>query len=706
MQALARAVYANAPWTLLDDPLSALDAHTEAHVFSSLFGSNGLLQGRAVILVTHNVNHLNSAGSVLVMEKGQLQYNGTLQEITSTGYDFKGIEPVHSNEGDPKEIDQTFEDKSEKEESSPDEAAISKKSLGFTPYIFYGQMATWKFALAGVLLVALTGLMKLGLQVYLKEWSTTNGRHTGAWIGGFAGFNAAWVVANGLAIWQFTCVMACIASISAHNVEVKALFATVPSYFMATSAGTIINRLSQDIFLMDYEFTLALANWTLQITTLVGMLVFIFVATPWLTLSIIPLGALYVATLLFYTATSKQLQHLQIASKSPLYTLFSSTMTGLETIRAYGAEAHFWSQNDHYLDRSQRPFYLRFAGMRFLRTILCLISFIVAVGLAVLAVGLRHSTDPSLLGLGLSNLTNLALQLSLLLMTFANLENGSVAVSRIHEIASLPAEENSVAKGTSPKMGQWPSAGEIKFEDVRLTYKQDLAPALDGISFHIKAGQKIGICGQSGSGKSSLILSLFHGLQAPLISGKITIDGLEAKDTSLGPWRRAMSLVVQDAFLWHASLRDNLDPERKLEDTVLWSALEHVGMKDAVTELQDKLDTVIDDGGSLSKGQKQLLCLARVLLHKRKIVVLDEASSSLDTKTDEKMHEVINTELAGCTVLAVAHRIATIIDYDWILVMHEGKIVESGTPEELLSLETSKFFSLAASQGISKPTGV
>ncbi|CAL1703415.1 unnamed protein product [Somion occarium] len=680
---LARAVYANAPWTLLDDPLSALDAHTETRVFSSLFGPNGLLQGRAVILVTHNVKHLRSAGHILVMEEGRLRHNGTLQEIVDAGYDLKVIETSHSGDENSKAVDQTFEDKSAEEKSSTEESVISKTSLGFRPYIFYAQMATWKQAVMGLLLVALTGVMKLGLQVYLKEWSTTNDAHADAWIGGYAGFNFVWVVTNIIAIWQFTCIMANTTGKTVHSAEVKSLFAALPTYFMSTPAGTIINRLSQDVFLMDYEFTLALINWTLQLVTLLGMLVFIFVATPWLTLSVIPLGLLYYGTLVFYTATSTQLQHLQIASKSPLYTLFSSTMTGLETIRAYGAEVYFWKQNDMYLDRSQKPFYLRFAGMRFLRTVLSLISFVVAVGLAILSVALRHSTDPSLLGLGLSNLTNLALQLSLLLMTFANLENGSVAVSRIHEVVSLPPEDTSTSTKVSLSVPtNWPSTGEIKFENVQLQYKPDLSPVLHDISFHVKAGQRVGICGQSGSGKSSLILALFHGLQTPLISGKITIDGLE------------------DAFLWHASLRDNLDPERQLSDVDIWSALEHVGMKDAVTTLPDKLDTVIEDGGSLSKGQKQLLCLARVLLHKRKIVVLDEASSSLDVKTDEKMHEVINTELAGCTILAVAHRIATIIDYDWILVMHEGIIVESGTPQELLGLPASKFAALASNQGL------
>ncbi|TFY51002.1 hypothetical protein EVJ58_g10787, partial [Rhodofomes roseus] len=184
------------------------------------------------------------------------------------------------------------------------------------------------------------------------------------------------------------------------------------------------------------------------------------------------------------------------------------------------------------------------------------------------------------------------------------------------------------------------------------------------------------------------------------VSGQISIDGVDIHSLSRSHLRKALSLVAQDPFVWHASIRSNLDPEEVHADAEIWVALDRVGMSDAVAELPEKLDTVLEDGGSLSKGQMQLLCLSRVLLRRRKIVVLDEASSSLDLHTDEKIRAVIRTELSDCTVIAVAHRIATIVDFDVILVMDDGELVEHGTPEDLLARPDSRFARLAASQGI------
>jgi len=332
------------------------------------------------------------------------------------------------------------------------------------------------------------------------------------------------------------------------------------------------------------------------------------------------------------------------------------------------------------------------------------VSFVVAVGLSALAIGLRHSTSPAFLGLALSNLANLSNGLSNLLISMAQSENGSVSISRVHEISNLPPEEETASVVCVPALhekGSWPREGSIKFENVQMRYKPNLEPALKGVSFSVPAGQRVGICGRTGSGKSSIILALFRGLDRSLTSGKISIDDADIQDLPIAQLRDSLSLVAQEPFLWHASLRDNLDPERQLQDRDIWSALQQVGMKEAVSALPDGIETHVEDGGSFSRGQRQLLCLARVLLRRRKIVILDEASSSLDLETDEKMREVIRTELAGCTVIAVAHRLATIMDFDMILVMDEGVVVEWGAPQELLGRSSSRFALLAGSQGLS-----
>ncbi|KAH8077273.1 P-loop containing nucleoside triphosphate hydrolase protein [Cristinia sonorae] len=701
--ALARAVYARAPWTLLDDPLSALDAETEAHVFDSLFGAAGLLKNRAVLLVTHNIKLLEHAHHILVLNEGKIQYQGNLNEITQAGYDLNSRLAlpdggISEEKGRVKVIIEPGEEHVDEQEA--EEPAIAQESLGFTPYLFWARNATWVQFVLAVSIIMLGGLVRIGLQAFLRAWADAKGKNQGEWIGAYAGFTAVLLLTNAFGLWQFTTILAAKAGIGLHNAELKGLLAAAPSYIMATSAGRIINRFSQDIFVVDFEFPMAFLNALVQGSILIGSIIYMLIPAPWLTLSLIPLSLFYYGSLTLYVGTSKQLQHLQAASKSPLYTVFSTTLTGLETIRALRVEEHFKKQNDAFLDRSQKPFFYRFGGIRFLRTILSFIAFVVAVGLSALAIGLRHATSPAFLGLALSNLANLSFGLSNLLISMAQAENGSVSISRVHEISNLPAEEETATVMTPMEKGTWPRQGSVKFENLQMRYKSDLDLALRGVSFSIKAGQRVGICGRTGSGKSSLILALFRAMNRSLTAGRISIDETDIQDVPLTQLRESLSLVAQEPFLWHSSLRDNLDPLRELQDSDIWTALKQVGTHDAVSALPDRLDMVVEDGGSFSRGQRQLLCLARVLLRRRKIVILDEASSSLDLETDEKMREVIRSELADCTVIAVAHRLATIIDFDMILVMDEGVVVESGTPRELLARPTSRFALLAASQGL------
>ncbi|KAK7692905.1 hypothetical protein QCA50_004541 [Cerrena zonata] len=696
--ALARAVYANASWTLLDDPLSALDAETEVHIFESLFGESGLLKNKSVILVTHNVKYLSSADNLVVLAAGRVEYQGS-----PTNYEL----PFDISDTPRPDMDKSGTKQSSPTEHVPEEeeeeAPLQKSSIGWVPYIFFSNMATWTQVGLIVFFVFLGSATQIGIQFYLREWSMSGGQRVGAWIGGYGALSVVSMITVVCLLRQIMMAIVRYAGLNIHKAEINGLFNTAPSYFMTTPVGRIINRFSQDIFLIDFEFPLASMSVLSSFATLLGLVVLIIVPSPYLILVMVPLGVFYYMTLLFYVGTSKKLQHLESASKSPLYTTFSATLSGLECIRALGVESFFENQNDYYLDRSQKPFFFRFGGIRFLRTMLAFISWIVAIGLAALTVGLRDKIDASLLGLALSSLTSLTQTLSVLLMSVAMVENGSVAVSRIHEVVTLPAEpDNALEVTTDSEPKGWPNHGSVQFENVQIRYKPDLPLAVRGVSFNVPAGHKIGICGRSGSGKSSMIMALLRGLDESLISGRVLIDGIDIRTVPLGTLRKSLNLVTQDPFLWAASIRENLDPETAVEEKDLWDALESVGMREAVTALPDKLDSVLEEEGSLSKGQRQLLCLARVLLRKRKVVILDEASSSLDLETDEKMREVIRDKLAGSTVLAVAHRIATIIDFDQIIVMENGMVVESGPPQELLSIPNGRFAALAASQGLVK----
>ncbi|KAJ7635711.1 P-loop containing nucleoside triphosphate hydrolase protein [Mycena polygramma] len=700
---LARAVYSRATWTFLDDTFSALDAHTADHVFRSLFGAGGLLKDRGVILITHNRTHLASADNIVVFETGSVPHHGTLAQIKEAGYNVENI--VAQPDYKETSISDLKESKDEKGKGNQvklaEEKAIQQASVGLTPYLFYMSVAGWMNSVVVVMLLSLSGCVGVAANVYLQQWSKQNGRNAGSWVGGYAGLTFANFLFIAFGMWGFAIVITRRVGQAIHATELSGLLKTAPGYVMETTAGRIINRFSQDIFMCDLEFPVALLNVVLSAVAIVGSVIFILIPAPWLTLAIPFAVGLYWMVMSFYLKTSKQFQQLTAASKSPLYTLFSTTLSGLVTIRAMRVESFFQDLNDARLDRSQIPFHLRFASRRFLRTFLAIISFLLATALAALVVGLRKSVNASTLGLALSTLTSISDQLSSLVMSLSGLENAGVAISRIHEIATLPEETDAAAsESASESPLAYGEAPSLTFEDVHMQYSPELPSAIRNVSFHISAGQKIGICGRSGSGKSSLIFAIFRGLDQSLMAGEILLNGVDTQTIPLSALRESLSLVAQHPVIWYSSVRDNLDPHNLHTDQEIWATLTQVGISSAIMDLPDKLDTMLEAEGSLSSGQRQLLCLARVLLRKRKFVILDEASSSLDLETDKKIGEIIRSEFADCTVISIAHRIDTIIDFDVILVMEDGMLVEYGPPAQLLSRPDSRFSRLAANQGL------
>ncbi|KAF8205910.1 P-loop containing nucleoside triphosphate hydrolase protein [Mycena galopus ATCC 62051] len=650
---LARAIYARASWTLLDDSFSSLDAETEEHIFQALFGPHGLLRNKSVVLVAHNARHLNSADHVLVFNAGALEHQGTLDEVVASGYQFdrtmkaKEQHAPAPSESDPsKKSEVATKPKAHVAQKEMAETPIPKSSLGYTPYLFYMRMAGGSGSLVVIVLLSLTGLIRLALSAYLQQWSNSGGKNIGAWVGGYSALVVANLLFVGFGMWGFSLV--------------------ITGY----SRGGASRPPPNFTFIFREN-----ARWPHHKSLLsIGTTIFILIPTPWLALTVPVLGTFYYMMLSFYLRTAKQFQQLVAASKSPLYTQFSTTLSGLVTIRALGVEKYFQNQNDGHLDRSQSdlPGYDFFPdGDRTFR-----------------ARGRSTSLNQRVLNLN-------------------NIENASIAVSRIHEIASLPKERAPTEllkekDGTSVEKPDSLAEGTVVFENVRLQYGEDLPPAVNGVSFRASPGLKIGVCGRSGSGKSSLIMALFRAVDPSLMSGRIRVNGIDTQTLPLANLRDSMSLVAQTPFTWYASVRANLDPNGKCSDQDIWLTLERIGMSNAISELPDKLETVLEDGGSLSSGQRQLLCLARILLRKTSIVVLDEASSSLDVDTDKKIREVIRTDLASATVIAVAHRIETIVDFDLILVMEDGLLVESGSPKTLLLRPESKFAQLASSQGSSR----
>ncbi|KAF9077092.1 P-loop containing nucleoside triphosphate hydrolase protein [Rhodocollybia butyracea] len=683
---LARAIYAKCDVTLLDDCFSALDAHTAKAVFSRLFAAErGLLRKGAVMLVTHNLQHLQEADKIIVLKQGTVVAQGSFSELRA-GHDIlryvgeRSESEIEEDSGsaDPLILVDTNNLLSPKKKLDEEQKGAPVAS-SWTPYKFYFRACGWKrLAVCFSCILLYTGL-QIGLQILLKTWSESNITHHGPWLGGYAGFTVACFCASFTTLYVYTQLTAPHASIVIHARQLAAVLAAPVTYFQETPLSKLQNRWSSDMYITDFAFPRALQDFTFTAVYVVQV--------PWLAISIPFLGASYWYLQRVYLATSRQLQRLTMSSKTPMYASFTTTLTGLVTIRAFQSEDHFKRLSMYHLDRAQAP----------IRTSLNLLTAVLAIAIAALAVGLRGSTSGGFLGIALSQLVSLSQSLINLLLAYTRVENGIVSVERVFELDVQKEEES----GESHDLVNWPERGSVEFKDVSLRYREELDPVLHNMSFSIRGGEKLGICGRTGSGKSSTVFALLRGISSPNLSGSILIDGLNISSVPLSILRFNISTVSQTPFLLFASVRDNLTLgcSESIKDNQIWDALDLVGLHQAVSNLEQKLDTIMSaDGLQFSNGERQLLCIARVLLQKRKIVVLDEASSSMDSATDRRLRAVLKTALRDVTVISVAHRISTIVDYDRVLVLEDGRIVEVGAPQNLLETEGSLFASLYRTQ--------
>jgi len=402
--------------------------------------------------------------------------------------------------------------------------------------------------------------------------------------------------------------------------------------------------------------------------------------------------ALYILQL-FYLRTSRQIRHLDLEAKSPLYSHILETVNGLTSIRAFGWQSRFYDKNTQLLDISQRPFYLMYCIQRWLNLVLDLFIAALAVLLITMAIQMKETTSAGAIGLAMVNVLGFNENLSEFILSWTSLETSLGAIARLRTFeAETPSEPIISQPREIPE--SWPSHGSIEFNDITALYSASTKPALNSLTLSIKAGEKVAICGRTGSGKSSLLLTLFRLLD--LNNGEIRIDNINISHISQNTLRERFNIIPQEAVLFPGSLRFNILPpklpeSRRPEDDIIIGVLEQVDLW-SVVSTYGGLDADISDI-PLSQGQKQLFCLARAILRKDlgRVLVLDEAMSSVDQHTEELMTRTIRDVFHQHTVLAVAHQLNTVVDFDKIVVIEDGKVVEVGRPEDLMRKEEGKF---------------
>ncbi|KAL7286833.1 hypothetical protein TKK_0018975 [Trichogramma kaykai] len=500
--------------------------------------------------------------------------------------------------------------------------------------------------------------------------------------------------------WLFCLVtLGCwLAARQMHLVMLRGVMRAPLTFFDTTPIGRIISRFSKDVDVLDVSLPQQISDTIYCTFEVIATLVVISYSTPIFIAVILPIGLIYYFIQRFYVATSRQLKRLESVSRSPIYSHFGESVTGAQTIRAYGVQDRFIKESESRVDFNQVCYYPSIIANRWLAIRLEMVGNFIIFFAALFAVLDKQEMSSGLVGLSISYALQITQTLNWLVRMTSDVETNIVAVERIKEYGETPQEAPWNKPENDPDK-DWPVQGSVEFHDFKVRYREGLDLVLSGLSFKVNGGEKIGIVGRTGAGKSSLTLALFRIIEAA--DGKILIDNVDIANLGLHTLRSRLTIIPQDPVLFSGSLRLNLDPFNKCSDTDLWKALEHAHLKDFVKSLPNGLNHEVTEGGdNLSVGQRQLICLARALLRKTKVLVLDEATAAVDLETDDLIQTTIRQEFKECTVLTIAHRLNTILDSDRVIVLDKGSIVEYDSPNTLLQKPDSSFYSMAKDAGL------
>uniref|UniRef100_A0A8D0A0B3 ATP-binding cassette, sub-family C (CFTR/MRP), member 2 n=1 Tax=Sander lucioperca TaxID=283035 RepID=A0A8D0A0B3_SANLU len=577
----------------------------------------------------------------------------------------------------------------------------------FSMYIQYLRAMGWGYTVMVFLVYFIQNIAFIGQNLWLSNWTNDAVDYYNMTYPNWkrdtrVGVFGALGVAQGLFVFLGTLLLAN-ASVNAsrilHSKLINNILRVPMVFFDTTPIGRVVNRFAKDIFTVDEAIPQSFRSWLLCLLGVLGTLFVICLATPFFTILILPLALVYYFVQRFYVATSRQLRRLDSVSRSPIYSHFSETVLGLSVIRAYGHQERFLKHNEIIIDKNLKSVYPWIVSNRWLAIRLEFLGNLVVFFSALFAVISRDSLDSGLVGLSISYSLNVTQTLNWLVRMTSELETNIVAVERVSEYTKLENEAKWITDTRPPE--KWPEAGRLHFDNYKVRYRPGLDLVLHGITCDIKSTEKIGIVGRTGAGKSSLTNCLFRIIEAA--EGRILIDDVDVSTIGLHDLRNRLTIIPQDPVLFSGTLRMNLDPFNKFSDEEIWRVLDLSYLKDYVAGLQEGLQHEVAEGGeNLSVGQRQLLCLARALLRKSRILILDEATAAVDLETDNLIQKTIRNEFSHCTVLTIAHRLHSIMDSSRVMVLNAGKIVEFDSPTNLLEKQ-GHFYAMAKDAGITVP---
>ncbi|PIK53498.1 putative ATP-binding cassette sub-family C member 9-like [Apostichopus japonicus] len=747
---VGRALYSKSDVVILDDPLSALDSHVGAQVFQDgiklwLGGEN-----RTVILVTHQLKYIEKADNIIVMKDGTILTQGSPAQIKKSDPTLWSLwqgminaevneEEEQQQEAEQKKTEERvrlirqisehakeeryrrlssvssvegLEDvpvsdlaeltsKALEEEDNPNRGRLiqmEERQTGSIPWKTYFNF----LAKAGVFSVALTIITNVVVlftgvfgQYWISLWSQSgqdaidegdlssysNGFYTGFY--SLISFTALFAnLVGGLSVYWSVLT----AGVKFHDNSITSVLRSPLRFFDTTPSGRIMNRFSADLDKIDQELGLQISIFIMTFLYVVGGVLVNALVAQFFFVLLLPFFFFFLYVTQYYLTSTREMKRLESISLSPVYNHFSETLSGLPTIRAYGYQAQFSEESFRRIDRSALVGLFRTMSNVWLTIQLALLSnlLFMVIGILLLILSKGGAILAGSVGLALSSMLNACTQFSTIVSNAAEIEMSMNAVERLDYYDDLPSEEYD---GIVDPPSIWPDQGEIVLDRIWVRYDQDLDPVLKNVSLTFKPEEKIGICGRTGSGKSSMTLSLFKIID--IFSGYIYIDGMNIKHIPLTKLRRKLSIVPQDPVLFNGSIRFNLDPLSEMTDEKLWEAIEIAQLKNVVAKLNGGLDAEVSEGGeNFSVGQRQLFCLARAFLRDTKILIMDEATASIDMETDAILQKIVATAFHKRTVLTIAHRTATILDSDRVIVLDNGRVAENDTPGRLLQRDS------------------
>uniref|UniRef100_A0A670KIV3 ATP binding cassette subfamily C member 9 n=1 Tax=Podarcis muralis TaxID=64176 RepID=A0A670KIV3_PODMU len=718
---VARALYQNTNIVFLDDPFSALDIHLSDHLMQE-----GILKflkddKRTLVLVTHKLQYLPHADWIIAMKDGTVLREGTLKDIQTKDVELYEHWKTLMNRQDQElekdmEADQTTlerktlrramyprESKAQLEDEDEEEEEEEEDDDNMSTVMRLRTNLPWKtcwqyLTSGGFLLLSLMIFSKLlkhsvivAIDYWLAQWTSMTKNGKTCYVAVFSILSGAGIVlclVTSLTVeW-----MGLTAAKNLHHDLLNKIILGPIRFFDTTPLGLILNRFSADTNIIDQHIppTLeSLSRSTLLCLSAIGIISY---ATPWFVVALVPLGIAFYFIQKYFRVASKDLQELDDSTQLPLLCHFSETAEGLTTIRAFRHEPRFKQRMLELTDTNNIAYLFLSAANRWLEVRTDYLGAFIVLTAAVASISPDDDPKSGLVGLGLLYALTITNYLNWVVRNLADLEVQMSAVKKVNSFLNMESENYEGTMDISQVPKDWPQEGEIKIENLCVRYENNLKPVLKHVKAYIKPGQKVGICGRTGSGKSSLSLAFFR--MVDIFDGKIVIDGIDISKIPLDMLRSRLSIILQDPILFSGSIRFNLDPECKCTDDTLWEALEIAQLKNMVKSLPGGLDAIVTEGGeNFSVGQRQLFCLARAFVRKSSILIMDEATASIDMATENILQKVVMTAFADRTVVTIAHRVHTILTADLVIVMKRGVILEYDTPENLLAQEDGIFAS-------------